>query len=480
MVLYKYGKDKILSMDSITLRLNENTNMSYLNMVKTVFHLSIPAIMAQITSIAMQYIDAAMVGSLGAEASAAIGLVSTTTWLIGGLCISAATGFSVQVAQLIGAGRHNDARSVFRQSLVIALIFGILLSVTAVSISSVLPVWLGGNDEICHNASRYFFIYACALPATQFRQLSGSMLQCSGDMRTPSILNIMLCALDIIFNFFLIFPSRVISIWGISFTIFGAGMGVGGAALGTALAEVCTAVCMLYAACRHSDKLSFKFGGNWSIQKQCMKTAAKIAIPAAFEHTIMCSAYVASTLIVAPLGTVSVAANSLAVTAESFCYMPGYGIGSAATTLIGQSIGAEKYDMARRFARTSVLLGVILMSFTAVIMFFIAPWMFSILTPSEDVRIIGTQILRIEVFAEPLYAASIVCAGALRGAGDTLIPSILNLVSMWGVRISASIILVPYFGLHGVWIAMCGELCIRGILFLIRLFREKWLKKKII
>lgn len=469
-----------MSISDIRSRLGSKTKVPYPDIIKIVLRLSIPAIMAQITSIAMQYIDAAMVGNLGAAASASIGLVSTTTWLIGGLCISAATGFSVQAAQLIGAGRADEARSVFKQSVIIALIFSICLSAAAVSISGVLPVWLGGNDEIRFNSSKYFLIYACALPATQFRQLSGSMLQCSGDMRTPSILNIMLCVLDVIFNFLLIFPTRIVSVFGISFTVFGAGMGVSGAALGTALAEVCTALCMLYAACIRSEELSFKLGGSWALKKQCIKTAAKIAVPAAFEHTVMCSAYVASTLIVAPLGTVSVAANSLAVTAESFCYMPGYGIGSAATTLVGQSIGSENYTLARQFARTAVLLGVALMSLTAIIMFFVAPWMFSVLTPAEEVRILGTQVLRIEAFAEPLYAASIVCAGALRGAGDTFVPSILNLVSMWGIRISASVILVPHFGLHGVWIAMCGELCIRGILFLIRLFREKWLKNRII
>ena len=459
---------------------SDDGGISFFNIIKTVFRLSVPAIMAQITSIAMQYIDAAMVGSLGAGASAAIGLVSTTTWLIGGLCIAAATGFSVQVAQLIGAGRKEDARNVFRQSIIIALIFGAILCAIAVSISGSLPAWLGGSAEIRNDASRYFLIYACALPATQFRQLSGSMLQCSGDMRTPSVLNILLCILDVAFNYFLIFPSREIFFAGLSFTIPGAGMGVGGAALGTALAEVCTALLMMYAACIRSDKLSLKSGGRWRLQKHCMTTAAKIALPAAFEHTALCGAYVASTLIIAPLGTVAVAANSLAVTAESFCYMPGYGIGSAATTLVGQSIGAGKDDLARRFARTSVLLGVVMMSCTAVIMFFAAPVMFSILTPSEEVRILGVQVLRIEAFAEPLYAASIVCAGALRGAGDTFVPSILNLASMWGVRISAAILLVPYFGLRGVWIAMCGELCVRGILFLIRLFREKWLRKKII
>ena len=466
--------------DTSILHLDSKGSISFFNIVKTVLRLAVPAIMAQITSIAMQYIDAAMVGSLGAGASAAIGLVSTTTWLIGGLCIAVSTGFSVQVAQLIGADRSEDARNVFRQAIIIAMLFGALISAIAISISGFLPVWLGGNVEIQHDASRYFLIYACALPATQFRQLSGSMLQCSGDMRTPSIVNILLCVLDVVFNYFLIFPSREIAFIGISFTMPSMGMGVGGAALGTALAEVCAALLMLYAACVRSDKLSLRLGGQWRIQKQCMKTAAKITLPAAFEHTVMCGAYVAATLIVAPLGTVSVAANSLAVTAESFCYMPGYGIGSAATTLVGQSIGAERNDLAKRFARTAVALGVIMMTCTALIMFFAAPLMFSILTPSEEVRTLGVQILRIEAFAEPLYAASIVCAGALRGAGDTFIPSILNLISMWGVRISMSILLVPYFGLHGVWIAMCVELCVRGVLFLVRLFREKWLDKKII
>lgn len=465
---------------SKTFQLELNGNLSIGRIIQMVIRLSIPAIMAEITSIIMQYIDAGMVGSLGASATASIGLVSTTTWLVGGFTISAATGFSVQVAQLIGAKRSEDARNVFRQSILVALVFGIILSVAAVSVSGVLPSWLGGSEEIRENASRYFLIFALTIPAAQFRQLCGSMLQCSGDMKTPSMLNILLCVLDVIFNFIFIFPTRAITIFGISFTMYGAGLGVTGAALGTALSEVCVTALMIYAVCFRSEHLAFKHGGSWKIHSQCMKAAAKIALPTAFEHGIMCGAYVVSTLIVAPLGTVSVAANSLAVTAESFCYMPGYGIGSAATTLVGQSIGAKRKDIARRFARSAVMLGVIIMTCTAVIMYFAAPALFSILTPSDEVRNLGVQILRIEAFAEPLYAASIVCAGALRGAGDALVPSILNLVSMWGIRITASIILVPYIGLYGVWIAMCGELCIRGILFLVRLLREKWLDKKII
>ena len=105
--------------------------------------------------------------------------------------------------------------------------------------------------------------------------------------------------------------------------------------------------------------------------------------------------------------------------------------------------------------------------------------MFRMLTPDPEVRALGAQVLRIEAFAEPLFAVSIVAAGALRGAGDTLVPSILNLVSMWGVRITLATLLAPRMGLAGVWLAMCLELCARGILFLIRLLRGRWLEKTV-
>ena len=111
----------------------------------------------------------------------------------------------------------------------------------------------------------------------------------------------------------------------------------------------------------------------------------------------------------------------------------------------------------------------------ALLMFFLAPLIFSLLTPDAAVQQLGVRVLRIEVFAEPLYAVSIAAAGAMRGAGDTLIPSILNLISMWGVRISAAAFLAPRLGLAGVWLAMCLELCVRGVLFLARLLKERWL-----
>ena len=426
--------------------------------LRALIQLSLPAIFAQLTSIMMQYIDAAMVGALGAEASAAIGVVSTSTWLLSGLCTAAASGFSVQVAQRIGAADEQGARSVVKHGLLITLLFALALSFSGSMISSFLPGWLGADPSLHADASGYFLIYVCALPFLQMSLLGAYLLQCSGDMKVPSILNASMCGLDVIFNL-----------------IFIRCFGVLGAAMGTALAQGVVAVMMLYAALVRSPQLHLRRGERFVFDWQIVRGMLGISLPMALEHAALCGAQIATTRIIAPLGTVSIAANSFAVTAESLCYMPGYGIGNAATTVVGQSVGARRKDLARSFANLSVILGIGVMSAMAVIMYALCPMVFALLTPDAQVRVLAAEVLRLELFAEPLYAASIVVSGALRGARDTLIPSLLNLVSIWGVRIPLSLWLVGPMGLAGAWIAMAVELCVRGILLLIRQLRGRWL-----
>ena len=454
--------------------------LSSREMMALIIKLSIPSILAQISATIMQYIDAAMVGSLGTNATGAIGLVASTTWLFNGLGMAAATGFSVQVAQLIGAERGAEAKNVLRQSLIVCFLFGLLMGTIGSLISPHLPIWLGGKEEVIPGAHSYFLVFATAIPFNLMRVLTGNMLQCAGDMRTPSILNASMCGLDVIFNYFLIFPTRTVSLFGAEFTVWGAGNGVAGAAMGTALSEVVVAFIMLFVVCFRSPALRITKGGSWRLTVPCLRTALKVAIPIAVERGILGAAQVTATRITAPLGTVAVAANSLAVTAESLCYMPGYGIGSAATTLVGQSMGARRKDLARGFARASTWLGMAIMGGIAVLLFFLAPFMFMMLTPVPEIRDLGTSVLRIVMIAEPFFGASIVAAGALRGAGDTVGPSLLNLISMWGVRITLATILAPRMGLHGVWLAMTIELTVRGILFLHRMLKEKWLEKSLI
>lgn len=445
--------------------------------LKLTVTLSIPAIISQLSSILMQFIDASMVGSLGAEASASIGLVSTTTWLFAGISAACATGFYVQVSHLLGSKDTANARSVLRQSIVMTMIFSIVISAIGCAISGPLPRWLGGEDSILHDASMYFLIFAASLPFLQLNMLSSGMLRSSGNMYAPSMLNILMCLLDVVFNFFLIFPTRTMEIFHTEITVPGAGLGVTGAAIGTALASLTVAAMLLHTLCVKSPELALtQEKGSFRPTKKCLKNAVGIAFPMGCERIIMCGAQIMSTVIVAPLGTIAIAANSFAITAESLCYMPGHGISNAATTLVGQSIGARRRDITWRFANISVLMGIAVMTVMGIVMYAAAPMMMGIMTPDAAVQELGAKILRIEAFAEPMYAASIVAYGVFVGAGDTLAPSIMNLGSIWAVRLSLAALLAPHYGLEGVWFAMCVELCFRGIIFLIRLNRKKWIK----
>lgn len=422
-----------------------------------VWRFSVPAILAQLTSIMMQYIDTAMVGNLGAGASATIGVVSTSTWLLNGLCSAVATGFSVQAAQKIGARQERDARHVLKHALVFALCFSGILMAAAIGISGPLPIWLGAGTDIQKNASIYFFIYACSLPAFQLQSLAGSMLQCSGNMRTPAILDAAMCGLDVVFNL-----------------LFIQFFGVPGAALGTALATIVICIAKLWAVCVSSPILNIRRKEPCPFRKAILSHMVRIGLPMGFEHIAICGAMILSTRIIAPLGTAAMAANSIAVTAESICYMPGYGIANAATTLVGQSIGAGRKTLAKSFSNLSTLLGCLIMTGAGILMYFACPLIFRMLTPDMQVQQLATDVLRIELFAEPLFAASIVASGALRGAGDSLVPCLLNLASIWGVRLTLSVLLVGQFGLSGVWVAMCAELCVRGILLVYRQQRFRW------
>jgi putative efflux protein, MATE family len=431
--------------------------------VKLCLMLSYPAILAQLSFVMMQYIDTSMVGHLGAAAGASIGLVSTCMWLLGGFCGACGSGFSVQVAHLIGANDFKNARVVLRQALLTALIFSGVISVIGMAIAGPLPHWLGGSPEIVSDSTKYFFIVAASLPFMQIDWMCASMLQVSGNMKVPSFLSIGMCILDVCFNYLFIYVL---------------GMGVVGAAIGTALAELITALAMLYFVTVRSPELNLRQErGSFRPTDKVLSKALSIGGPIALQMVLIRGGYIAATVIVAPLGIIAIAANSFAITAESFCYMPGYGIADAATALVGQSVGASRKELARRFAWITTLLGMGIMGVLGILMYVFAPQLMGMLTPDAEVIGLGARCLRIEAFAELGYAASIVIYGAFVGAGDTKWPSIMNFSSMWVVRIIPAIFLVKVYGLVGFWIAMAAELTFRGIIFLIRLARGTWLAK---
>lgn len=432
--------------------------------LKLAWLLGLPAMLAQLGTIVMEYIDAGMVGRLGSEQAASIGLVATSTWIFGGFCFANSSGFSVQVSQLIGSRNYAKARAVMRKGFLSVLGFSLVLSFLGLLISPFLPHWLGGDAAICADASAYFAIFCAFLPVMQIAVTSCSMLQASGNMKIPSIVEVSACILDVGFNYLFIYVLD---------------MGVKGAALGTGLATMIThafALWYLFIVCPELNIL--QDSGSWIPDRESLKAAFGISGPMWLQNIISRGAYVMSTVIVAPLGTIAIAANSFAITAESFCYMPGYGLSDAATSLVGQSIGAKRKELARQFAYITTGLAATLMTGAGILMYIFAPQMMGVLTNDPEVIALGVKVLRIEAFAETLYAVSIIGYGSCVGAGDTMVPMILNFASMWVVRIGLAFILTPKLGLAGYWIAMCIELNVRGIIFFLRIRGKRWMKKE--
>ena len=426
-----YSKKTDYLMESIRLG-REMDRREKLNLI---VGLSIPSMLAQISTVMMFFIDASMVGHLGAEASASIGLIESTTWLIGSLLSAAATGFSVQVAHFIGANDFANARQVFRHALI---------------------------ADIATNSSRYFLIYGLVLPFVFLYHISEMMLKSAGNMHTPSVMAVLICICDVIFNYLFIYILK---------------LGVVGAALGTAMAYVCISLPNLYLAGFKNKILNLRQDHvRFRWVRSYVHNACKISIPIAIQNILMSGAQIVSTMIVAPLGNIAIASHSFAITAESLCYMPGYGIGDAATTLVGQTHGAGRVGLCKNFAYMTVGLGMAVMAVMGVVMYVFAPEMIGVLSPVESIREMGTICLRIEAFAEPFFAASIVTYCVCVGAGDTRKPAMINLGTMWLVRLTLAYALSKSYGLEGVWIAMATELTFRGILFLIRLFRGSWMK----
>ena len=423
--------------------------------------LAIPAIIAHISLIAMQMIDAAMLGHLSTTQASAVGLVSTTIWLYGGLTGAFASGFSVQVAHRIGAGDNKGARSVIRQGLFSGLIFASLLGLSGIIIAPHLPHWLGAQEVICHDATRYFTIFSYGLPFVTINNVAAGCLRCSGNIKVPSILMVIMCCLDVFFNYVFIYRMD---------------MGTDGAALGTLVAYAIIVIFMVGYMTLKDKLLNFRQDDRLDFipKLKILKKTCRIGLPIGLERSIMCTAQITISSIIAPLGSIAIAANSFAINVESLCYMPGYGVAEASTTLVGQSKGASKRNLMHSFAWICMALGVGIMAIMGLIMWVFAPEMMSLISPDKSVINLGTEILRIEAWAEPGFAAAIVAMSVFVGAGKTLIPSLMNLGSIWIVRVSLTLLLAPTMGLKGVWIAMAIELCFRGIIFTARLCTRKW------
>jgi putative MATE family efflux protein len=425
----------------------------------------------------VQYVDSAMVGSLGAVATAAVAANSSTIWLVNGMMYAFGAAFAVLAARQIGAKNHEAVHHTVRQALLAVIALAVVLTSVMLRIAPVLPLWIGVEEAVAPDAIIYIRYVAASYPFMILFMFMTNLIRSSGDTRSPLISNIITNLANIIGNFLLIFPTREVVLFGKTVTIVGAGMGVQGAAIATASAMVLSSLILFGVLIFKEGPLRTPFKGvSWKIDWKLQRQVFRLGTPLALERATLSVGQIVLTILVTRIGTVSLAAHHLAITAESVTYMPVSGFSMAATTLVAQSLGAEKREMALEFARKCLRWGIILMSSTGVLMYLLSHQLMSFFTNDPAVIVLGSRVLRIEAFAQPFFAASIVIGGILRGAGDTRWPFINSLIGMWLVRlIPASILIIGFnYGLEAAWGCMVADLVVRGFLNYRRYHHNQW------
>lgn len=419
---------------------------------------------------AVQYIDTAMVGTLGTQATAAVGATSTVNWLVGSTISAVGVGFLSYVSRACGAGDYKRAGKAASQVVLAVLVLGTFFTALTLSLSGMIPRWMQVDPSIRELSAQYFFILYTPMLARTAIILFGTLLRSAGDTKTPMRVGVLVNVVNVVLNFLLIYPAR--QVWGIP--IWGAGMGVLGAAAASAVSFVVGGIAIAVVLWRH-EMVSPKgqsIRPDWSVLRPCLR----VALPNGLQRFGTSLGYVAFAAMINSLGDVSTAAHTIANTVESAFYIPGYGMQTAAATLAGNALGAGDNRRVKDLAKMIIFMEVGLMILSGGLLFLFAPNMMSLFSKDPQVISLGAAVLRMVAVSEPFYGVSIIIEGMMQGMGNTMLPFLFSISGMWGVRIAGSFICTQILGLGLVsaWGCMIAHNLTIFLLFLICYLTGKW------
>ena len=443
-------------------------------MIVTILALAWPTMLEQLMQTAVQYIDTAMVGSLGTQATAAVGATSTVNWLIGSSVSALGVGFLSFIAQAYGARNREAASRAVMQAVIVTVITGTLFTVLTLGLSGLIPVWMQVDASFRATASRYFFIlYLPMLPRTA-SIIFGTVLRAAGATRTPMKIGVLVNIVNVVLNFLMIYPTRTMTVLGIGFTMPGFGWGVLGAAIASAIAFAVGGICITLVLWRHPmvSPRGQKFRPDWGILKPCLK----VAMPNMLQRFGTSLGYVAFASMINALGEVATAAHTIANTVESAFYIPGYGMQTAAATLAGNAYGARDRERMRDLASMFIPIEITLMILSGGALFAMSPALMGIFSESPEVIDLGTTVLRMVAVSEPFYGFSIILEGMMLGVGNTKKPFAFNILGMWGVRIVGTFVCTAFLGggLVSAWGCMIAHNMLLFVLFMFCYVRGSW------
>lgn len=439
-----------------------------------ILSLALPTMLEQFLATAVQYIDTAMVGTLGTHATAAVGATATVNWLINGTVSAIGVGFLSYISKACGAGDRDRAKRAAAQAVLVTLIVGIGFTVLALALSTRVPVWMRADPSIQELASQYFFVMYTPMLARSAILLFGNLFRAVGDSKTPMRVGLMVNLINVAGNLLLIYPTRV---WH-GLTLYGAGWGVVGAAAASAFSYLVGGIVMT-AALWHHPQVSpkgFPMKPDGAILGPCLR----VALPNALQRFATSLGYVAFAAMVNSLGETATAAHTIANTVESAFYVPGYGMQMAAATLAGNALGAGEHKKINHLAGMLLTLEVAMMVVSGGLLFLFAPNMMGLFSADAAVIALGAVVLRMVAVSEPFYGVSIILEGMMQGMGQTMLPFVIGVTGMWGVRIVGTFLCTQIFGmgLISAWACMIAHNLLIFVLLTACYRTGRWKPKK--
>lgn len=422
------------------------------SILKTLIKLSLPTVAEQLLSTLLQYVDTAMVGRLGEDAAAAVSVTTTVSWLINSVPSALSVAVLAMISKAVGSGDEEKIKSVSAHTAMAVPIVGLVLCVIAAVLSPFIPIWMGAEKSIQGQASLYFLIISLPMVFRCSGVIFGAALRATSDMRTPMLVNFGANILNAILNYFL---------------IYSAGLGVTGAAAATAVSYIVSGTFMFLAY--RKNKLLCTGLREFRADQKLIKEGAAISLPVLGSGAASCLGYVVFASLVTSMGNTVFAAHSIAVTAETVFYISGYGLRTAASAMVGMSLGEGDSRKFETVCRLSAAMTVLMMIFSGAILYFAAyPLMGFFIERGEAVSL-GAEMLKLVALSEPFYGLMIVTEGIFYGLGKTKYAFAIETLSMWCIRILLTYICVNIWGcgLREVWYCMIADNIFKAVMFII-------------
>ncbi len=442
--------------------------------MRAILSLAGPTMLEQLMNTAVQYVDTAMVGSLGTQATAAVGSTGTVNWLVNSTVSAVGIGFLALISRSCGEGDLNKARRASGQSVLAVLVCGLLFTLLTLCLSPYIPVWMQVDQGTRRLASGYFFIIYSPMLFRTATIIFGTVLRAAGDTKSPMRIGMTVNLVNVVMNFFLIYPTRVIGYGGGSLVLPGAGWGVYGAAVASAISFVIGGIAMTCILWTH-PKISprgQRICPDWQILRPCLM----VALPNALQRFGTSFGYVVFAAMINSLGDTATAAHTIANTVEAAFYIPAYGMQTAAATLAGHALGEGSGYKLKVLGRKILSIELWLMLLSGGLLFLLAPQMVRLFSKDLQVILLGTTVLRMVALSEPFYGISIIVEGMLQGMGRTVLPLCVNLLGMWCIRIVGTYICTAFWGmgLVAAWACMIGHNMLLFVIYGTYYLSGKW------